>query len=256
MRGNRDLQLIVRAAIASALLAIVLPVPFLSLIAAAPLIFFLPGYAIVCAAFARRQIDVARLIVLSFGLSLAILALLPLLLDALPGGISTGWWAVGLCAVVLAAARAAALGRRRPARAAFRPPRISLAAPTAALVGIGLLAGVVAMFIAFHPVSAERAVGYTELWIEPLDGTTPAARVGITSREQRDDRFTIEVRAGGSERPFEARSFSLSPGQERELVVRPPDSEGRPMKVSVTLFLEGVAKPYRRVGAWIPEAPE
>jgi uncharacterized membrane protein len=256
MRGNRDLQLAVGAAIVSALLAILLPVPALSLIAAAPLVLFLPGYAIACAAFARRRVDVPRLLVLSFGLSLAVLALLPLLLDALPGGISTAWWAVGLCAVVLGASRAAALGRRKPARHAFRRPRMKVPAPEAALIAVGVLAAVIAMFVAFHPVSAGRAVGYTELWIEPLEQATPAARVGVASREQETARFTIEMRMGGSERPFEARSFRLAPGDERELLVRPPGSGGRPLKVSATLFREGFVEPYRRVAAWVLEAPE
>ncbi len=96
--------------------------------------------------------------------------LLPLLLDLLPGGISTGWWAVSLCLVVLGAARAAALGRRKPARAAFRRPRLSLARAEAGLLALGLLAGVAAVVLIFIPVSAKNAIGYSELWIVPQSG--------------------------------------------------------------------------------------
>jgi uncharacterized membrane protein len=255
MRGSRDLQLAVRAAVACAVLAIVLPVEALSLIAAAPLLFFLPGYAIVCAVFARRRIDFARLLVLSVGLSLAVLALLPLLLDLLPGGISIGWWAVSLCLVVLAAARAAALGRRQPARAAFRRPRFSLARPEAGLLAVGVLAGIAAVVLVFIPVSSKNALGYSELWIEPQSGEVPSVLVGVASREQEEDRFRMEARTNLSDIPFEITSFQLEPGEEQELVVEPPVAGERPVKISVTLFREGVSQPYRRVAAWTPEPP-
>jgi uncharacterized membrane protein len=255
MKGNRDLQLAVRAAVVCAVLAIVLPIPALSLIAAAPLVFFLPGYAIVCAVFARRRIDPARLLVLSVGLSLAVLTLIPLLLDLLPGGVSTGWWAIALCAVVLAAARAAALGRRKPARAAFRRPRLSLARPEAGLLAIGLLAGIAAVVLVFIPVSSKNALGYSELWIEPQGGEVPSVLVGVASREQEEDRFRMEARTNLSDIPFEITSFQLEPGEQRELVVQPPVAGERPVKISVTLFREGVPQPYRRVAAWTPEPP-
>ncbi|HYG96540.1 MAG TPA: DUF1616 domain-containing protein [Solirubrobacterales bacterium] len=255
MRGNRDLQVAVRAAVACAVLAIVLPTEVLSLIAAAPLVFFLPGYTIVCAVFARRRIDPPRLLVLSFGLSLAVLALLPLLLDLLPGGISTGWWAVSLCLVVLGAARAAALGRRKPARAVFRRPRLSLAKPEAGLLAVGLLAGIAAVVLVFIPVSSKNALGYSELWIEPRSGEVPSVLVGVASREQEEDRFTMEARTNLSDIPFEITSFELGPGEERELVVEPPVAGEQPVKISVTLFREGISQPYRRVAAWTPEPP-
>ncbi|HEX6602159.1 MAG TPA: DUF1616 domain-containing protein [Solirubrobacterales bacterium] len=256
MKGNRDLQLAIRVAVASAVLAILLPVPVLSLVVAAPLVFFLPGYAIVCAVFARhpRALDPVRLLVLSFGLSLAVLALVPLLLDPLPGGISTGWWAVALCLVVLAAARAAALARRKPARRAFRRPRPALAKADAGLVALGLAAGLAAVVLIFIPFSAKDALGYSELWIEPQASAVPTMVVGVASREQEEDRFRIEARTNLSDIPFEITSFELEPGEERELVVEPPVAGERPVKISVTLFREGIAAPYRRVAAWTEPA--
>lgn len=257
MRGNRDLQIAVRVAVASAILAILLPIPVLSLIVAMPLVFFLPGYAIVCAAFARhpRALDPARLLVFSFGLSLAVLALVPLLLDPLPGGISTGWWAVALCLVVLAAARAAALGRKKPARRAFRRPQLTPAKPDLGLIALGLAAGAAAVVLIFIPFSAKDALGYSELWIEPQAGEVPSVLVGVASREQEEDRFRMEARTNLSDIPFEITSFELEPGEERELVVEPPVAGERPVKISVTLFREGISEPYRRVAAWTPEAP-
>jgi uncharacterized membrane protein len=256
VKGNRDLQLVVRAAVVCAVLAILLPVPALSFVFAAPLVFFLPGYAIVCAVFARRNLDTPRLLVLSFGLSLAVLTLVPLLLDPLPGGISMGWWAVALCLVVLGASRAAALARRQPAQKAFRRPRLKLAGRDAGLAALGLVAAVVAVALIFIPFSAKDAIGYSELWIEPKEGAVPSAVVGVASREQESDRFTVELRTNLSDIPFEVTSIELSPGEEEELLVRPPVEGERPVKISATLFREGISQPYRRVAAWIPEAQE
>jgi hypothetical protein len=257
MRGNRDLSLAVKAAIVSALLAILLPVPVLSLLAAAPLLFFLPCYTIVCAAFAKRTIDPARLLVLGVGLSLVTLALVPLAINVLPGGVSTGWWAIALCLVVIGCARGAAVGRRRPSRAAFRRPRFHLRRADLALLAAGLAAGIVAVVLIFIPFSAKNALGYSEMWIEAKAGTAaPVAEVGVASREQSSSRFTVELRTNHDEKPFEVRSFRLSPGQRQELLVRPPSPGDRPVKVSATLFREGITKPYRHVAAWIPEPPE
>jgi Protein of unknown function (DUF1616) len=257
MRGNRDLSLAVKAAIASAILALLLPVPVLSLLAAAPLLFFLPGYAIVCATFAKRPIDPARLLVLSVGLSLVTLALVPLAIDVLPGGVSPGWWAVALCLVVIGCARGAALGRDRPASAAVRRPRFRGTRGELALLAGGLAAGIAAVVLIFIPFSAKHAIGYSEMWIEAKTGTAaPVATVGIASREQDSDRFTLELRTNRDEKPFEVRSFRLSPGEEQVLTVRPPSPGDRPVKVSATLFQNGITKPYRRVAAWIPGPPE
>jgi uncharacterized membrane protein len=257
MRGNRDLSLTVKAAIICAALALLLPVPVLSLLAGAPLFFFLPGYAIVCLAFAKRAIDPARLLVLSVGLSLATLALLPLVIDVLPGGISPGWWAVALCLVVIGCARGAALGRPKPARAAYRKPRRRTTRTDLSLLAAGIVAGIVAVALIFIPFAAKDAIGYSELWIEAKQGKAlPVATVGVASREQSRTGFTLELRTNRSEKPFEVRGFRLSPGERKLLTVRPPDPNGRPVKVSATLFRQGITKPYRRVAAWIPEPPE
>jgi uncharacterized membrane protein len=256
MRGNRDLDLAVKAAVVCAVLALLLPVPVLSLLFAAPLLFFLPGYTILCVAFARRTIDPPRLLTLSVGLSIAVLALAPLVIDPLPGGVAPGWWAVLLCLVVIGCARGAALARRKPARAAFRRPKVRIKRVDLGLLAAGLAAGVMAVVLIFIPFSAKNAIGYSELWIEAKAGkASSVAEIGIASREQSDARFTVELRTNRDEKPFDVRSFRLAPGEEQQLLARPPDPNGRPVKVSATLFREGITKPYRRVGAWIPEPP-
>lgn len=253
MRGHRDLALAALAAPLCGLLALALPVPVLSLLAAAPLALFLPGYAIACACFARRPIRLAHLLTFSLGLSLATLALVPLALTLLPGGISGPAWAVALSLVVVAACRGAAIARP-PGAAAPALPRIGVGPAQAGLLAVGGLAGVAAMVLAFTPMQAERAIGYTELWIEPVGERGTAVTVGIGSREQEAETFTVELRTNAGPRPFEVRRFRLEPGDERTLVARPPRDGVEQLKVSATLFRFGQAEPYRRVAAWIPGA--
>lgn len=251
MRGHRDLRRTVTAALLCALLALLLPFTPLSLLFVAPLAFFLPGYAITCAAFAKHPPERTLLALISVGLSLAVLALGALPLDLLPGGIRAGWWALLLVLVVVAACRAAALRRPRPLSRtpAWRPARPGRG--EAALLGVGGLSAVVAMVLIFVPLSATNAIGYTELWIEPL--TSSEVLIGVGNGEQREAHYTLELRANGRDKPFAVRQLNLERGEQAELTVPVPPAGGdRDVKVGVTLFRQGVIKPYRRVTAWLP----
>ena len=127
MRGHGDLEAAVGGAALCALLALFLPFDALRLLVGAPLLFFLPGYAITAAVFARGRIERRHFLVFSVGLSLAVLALGALVLNYLPGGIRGGWWALLLFLVVLGACRGAALRRPRRAGApiAWSLPRVN-----------------------------------------------------------------------------------------------------------------------------------
>ena len=163
MRGHRDLTILAGAAVALAALALAVPVDWLSLLLLAPLAFFLSGRAIVAAAFDRRPPDWPQTLALSIGLSLALLALLALPLNYL-GGLTPLSWALGLALVTLLACAVAAA--RRPE--GWRDPReLPRMAPTggasAALAIGGLIAAVAAVVLAFTPLSASHAEGFTAL---------------------------------------------------------------------------------------------
>ena len=78
---HRDLELVAIAAVLCALLAVAVPVEAISILAAAPLVLLLPGYAITAAAFGPRQLPAPQLIALSIGNSLAALVLGSLFLN-------------------------------------------------------------------------------------------------------------------------------------------------------------------------------
>jgi hypothetical protein len=263
MRGHDDLEAAVGAAALCALLALALPFDLLRILVGAPLLFFLPGYAITAAAFARGRIARGHFLVFAVGLSLAVLALGGLVLNYLPGGVRAGWWAVLLFLVVLGTCRGAAL--RRPRRMA---PPIAWALPRANRAQAGLLAGgillaVAAVGLAFVPLSATNAIGYTEIWIQPLEASAdPGVRIGIGSGERDDSSYRLVVEFGDGEGEA-TRQLTLAPGQKRVLELEPPDASPAatpgplPIPVTATLFKEDSPEPdqpFRQVSTYIAAA--
>jgi hypothetical protein len=260
VRGHGDLEAAVGGAALCALLALGLPFDLLRVLVGAPLLFFLPGYAIAAAIFAHGRIQRSHFLVFSVGLSLAVLALGAIVLNYLPGGIRAGWWAVLLFLVVLGACRGAAL--RRPKRAgppiSSDLPRVNLAqAGLLATAGLAVLAAVI---LAFVPLSATNAIGYTEMWIQPLEASQgPGVRIGVGSGERDDSRYRLVVEFGKGEGEA-SESLGLNPGEKVVLELQPPDDSpvtvpGSPaIPVTATLFKEDSPDPdlpFRRVSTWI-----
>lgn len=258
MRGHADLRRAVTAAVVCAAMALVLPFDAIRLVFAAPLVFFLPGYAIVAATFARRRLDRPKLLLLSAGLSLATLALGAVALNYFPGGIRSGSWALLLVAVVVGACRAAALRRPRSAAARLAWRRPSPSRAEAGLLAAGALAAIAAIVLPFVTVPSTHAVGYTEMWIQPVAGaSTAAVRIGVGNREQEGAAYELRVRFGGEDGEIVRRRLDLEAGEAIALRVPasdPPPAE-RALPVSAALFrVDTPDRPYRRVSAWVPAA--
>jgi uncharacterized membrane protein len=263
MRGHGDLEAAVGGAALCALLALALPFDLLRVLIGAPLLFFLPGYAITAAAFARGHIERSHFLVFSVGLSLAVLALGALILNYLPGGVRAGWWAVLLFLVVLGACRGAALRRARRAGAP-----VAWNVPQANRAQVGLLAGgallaVAAVVLAFVPLSATNAIGYTEIWIQPLEASEgPGVRIGVGSGERDDSTYRLVVEFGEGEGEA-TRGLALAPGQKLVLELQPPDTSPAatpgavPTPVTATLYKEDSPEPdqpFRQVSTFISTA--
>lgn len=259
MRGHRDLRIAAALALVCALLAPLLPVEVLSLLFALPLAFYLPGYALTAATFARHPIERPQLLLLSLGLSLCVLALGALLLNYVPGGIGPVSWAVLLVLVVLNGCRVAAL-RRPKARAgakAMARPKLRLTATAAGLLAGALLCTTAALALTFTTTSAMHADGYTALWLlppTPKDARQGGARVGVNNEEQKRVNYQLQVRVGNL--PSEVvRRFSLDPGETRVLKLAPPaPTSNGAVAVEARLFRRD--KPgnvYRSVAGWLTE---
>jgi hypothetical protein len=251
MRGHKVLRLLVAAAALCALLAVVLPVDVLRLVFALPLVLFLPGYSIALATFVRRRPEAPMLWLLGAGLSLAILPLGALLLNYVPGGIGTVSWALLLVLIVIGACRAAAIRRPPPRGSGPAMPRPRLNAAQAGVLGLAALAAATALVLAFIPVDAKHAIGYTELWITPSGGG--AARVGVRSNEHERGDYRLVVQFGSDASPT-VRRFTLEPGESHFLRVASGSAAAQP--VSAALFLSGHGgRAYRRVSTVIPSTP-
>jgi hypothetical protein len=255
---HRDLLGIVVVAAVLAALAVAIPVDWISLLLLAPLAFFLTGYAILLAAFVEGPQPWPRALWIGLGLSLAVLALLPLPLNYL-GGLRPGTWAVALVLVVIVACAIA--GARRGERwegdslAALALPRPS---PLAALLGLGALAlAAGAIVLSQTTVANGDAEGFTALWLKPAPaGGAPGAqaRIGVDNQEQHYTTYEVTAKfLGGGE---VTKTLSLEPGTHTtfDLDADPQPSAGHPTFVTVTLKRqpEETAVPYRRVYGWIP----
>jgi Protein of unknown function (DUF1616) len=256
MRGHGDLEAAVGTAALSALLVLVLPFEPLRMLLAAPLTLFLPGYAIAATIFARHRIARRQFLLFSVGLSLAVLALGGLLLNYGPGGVRAWSWALLLFLVVLGCSRGAALRRPRQADA---PVSWALPRPSRGQTGLlagGALAVVAALVLAFTPLAATNATGFTEMWISPLHGDG-GVRIGVGSAERDDSFYRLVVNFGGTREV--TRRFQLEPGQREVLALGESAAASAlvAIPVTATLFKESSAapqRPFRRVTTWLGPA--
>ena len=119
----------------------------------------------------------------SLGVSLSVLALGGLILNYL-GGLRALPWALLLVVIV---ARLLASGRACGGPATPRSVRFKLPVPgvlSVLAVVLGLSGAGAGLALAFHPVSADRAVGFSELWID-TGAATDSFGVGVGNQEHR-----------------------------------------------------------------------
>jgi hypothetical protein len=253
MRGHRDLRLVAAATAICVFGSLITPLGATRIVFAAPLALFLPGYAITAAVFGSRSLGRLDLVPLSVGISLAALILGSILLNYTPGGLRGVPWALLLLLIVLGGCRVAAL-RREPAPA--RQPAISIpkVTPTAAILSAGCVAmAAAALILAQTTLHADRAFGYTELWMSPPDQSGRVARIGVTSEQQHPTNYRLEVQFGDLPQPVVS-TFTLAPGESRTLSLkRGPSPQMVPVKA--TLFKRGHPHTvYRRVDGSLPAA--
>lgn len=252
MRGHRDLRGACVAAVACALVAALVPLEIVRLIAALPLALFLPGYAVVAAAFGSLELAPQKRLLLSVATSLMVLVLGTFVLNVFPFGLTTGSWAVLLPLVVIAACRGAALRRGRPAEGRKRSDPLPRPAPAAAAIGVIALAiAIAAVALAQKPLPADDAVGFTALWMLPTDSREDSVEVGVTSNQQHPTSYRLEVSLGKNQ--SKSYRVRLDPGEERALEVAvPPRSSGRTHVVATLYRAAEPQRIYRRVTSWLP----
>lgn len=125
-----------------------------------------------------------------------------------------------------------------------------------ALGAAAALALIAAVTLAFTPLAATNATGFTEIWIAPLPGDD-GVRVGVGSAERDDSSYRLVVNFGGSREV--TRELKLEPGQREVLALGESAAASSPLPVLVTatLFKENSPKPdrpFRQVTTWLGPA--
>jgi uncharacterized membrane protein len=171
------------------------PSPLLNLAAAAPLVFYLPGWSVLRALRAEPE-DWLGSVVLRVTLSLAIVLIAGLLLH-LPGWITKQGWlaalgatiAVGCVTSAASGSRAASASdriRSRLSRASFRPMGMVMMAAAIALAGAAIMLSIV-LALRHHEFY------YTQLWILPKKDAPDRVVVGLHNAEAGDESYAVEL---------------------------------------------------------------
>ena len=248
-RGIQATEVSIATVLAVVFLALVAPAAsFLRLVVSVPLVFILPGLAILSAWDPKRELGRVERFTISVALSISLTIGLGMLLALSPMGLSTGGCLLML-SVVTFAGNALALSRgaedfRSPEgpSATLRPLlpiAVSLAA-VALLVGITLAGGT------YRPSSGELV----QLWMLPdAAETSGRVKVGATRRVSDTSRFRLEYSQGST--TASDTQFELEPGQSMAFPVELP--AGTPDTASpLTARLTGVDTPTqsRSVTRW------
>jgi len=238
-----------------------------------PFVLFFPGYTLIAALFpARNDLDGIERVALSFGLSIAVVPLLGLILNYTPWGIRL--YPILLTLLVFTILMSIIANYRRNKLSFEKRFVVSLNVETTkwgslsrldkilsvALVGVIIFAVGSLYYVATTPKVGEK---FTEFYIlgsggkaegYPRDMKTGEEKeviLGIVNHEYRPVSYTAEVRMNGyvkkrlgpfelnhEEKKEESVSFSVSEPHEN-------------LKVEFLLFKDGESDPYRSLHLWV-----
>jgi hypothetical protein len=246
-----DLFIAVLIACVALLLTLLMPDTLvLRAIIGVPFMLFVPGYAITAAAFPHAILGLPERVVLSLGLSLAVLITGSLILYLMLGGLNANSWAILLFAVTLVASLIATVHRvRNPGDI---PARIHLGLRWYQLLffGFAALLVVAAFDLALTPLPSQGIQGYTELWIVPAGNEQKnVVRLGINSMEFATTSYKLDVQARG-QNIQEWSGIELTPGQKWETTMALPPAIAGQMVEAVIYRLDAPKEVYRRVEFW------
>ena len=237
-------------------------------------VLFLPGYTLVAALFPKQDsLDAVQRIALSFGLSIAVVPLIGLIMNYTPWGISLYPILISLLVFIVVAAGVAWFRRRRlPPEQRFEPrfrlgwlrfwrfPNrwdriLSGVLVVAILATIGML-----VFVAQSPRAEEK---FTEFYILDADGKAEnypdvvisgeeaEVTMGIVNREQEATDYIIKIFVAGQQ-VKEVKTMTLAHEESWEqLVSFSPTKVGENQEVEFMLFKIGEVEAYLDLHFWI-----
>jgi hypothetical protein len=256
--NRKAFDLVICSALAAVAMTLALLAPEIGparALVALPLVLFIPGYAIVAAAFPSGRLGTTERMLFSLGASLALVALAGLLLHWTALGLRPAAWAVALGNITLVASLVALVRRwQQPAGDALRPlalPRFGSAGLTlaqAGQLGLALLLVAGALLIARDGAIQQRATGFTQLWVLPDSAAQiDSVRLGVSNREPGAIGYRLLVTASGTiigSWP----QITLGPNEQWEATVALPTDQPAAVTVEAVLYrLDTPDTAYRRV---------
>jgi uncharacterized membrane protein len=214
-----------------------------------PLVLFVPGFIVTMILFPWTRLSIPERLLLSIGLSIALVALGGLILNLTPWGLqaSSLWFglvlgiAVGIAILFFARRGWWSEGIAFPKNANFNGRQW-------VLMALAALMAVVAFRVALTPAPQSGLEGYTLLSAQAADSSN-SIRLAVRSEEFKETKYQIKYQFNGS--VHEGPMLDLNPGQTWEQVVSIPvgDLAGK----SFTVLLYRLDKPtevYRHVDWW------
>jgi uncharacterized membrane protein len=254
------------------------PLAMLRLLLGLAFVLLVPGYALQAAFFpSRDDLDGPERLALAFGLSLALVPPIALVLDRLPWGIRPWPILIAECACAVAAAVAAVYRRGRLPegerfifafemhaggwwRSQDRTARRLYALLAAALA----MFAVAASAILFVPHPSDR---FTEFYVlgsgglaenyprEAAAGQPVSVTLGIVNREGAAAQYRAEARSGG-QTLAQVGPLQLGAGQASEVPLSfAPPGIGDDVQTEFLLYRDGGTEPYRRLLLWMKVMP-
>lgn len=272
LSASYDLLFLVLLALALPLLQVT-PWPILRIAVGLPAVLFAPGYTLTAAAFPRRADmgGVARA-ALSFGLSVAVIPILALLLDRLPWGLRPLPIVLAMASFILVASCVALVRRMAlPADVVAVPPAIeplswssviSRRVLTQYLLG-GLVLAIVLGTAAYSLARPDPSSRLTEFYAlgagglaesyprEIAPGQSIQVELGIVNREGAPGRYRVEARSAG-QLLAQAGPIDLIDGASwRAPLSYALPQPGLDQQVDILLYRDDAPQPYRQLRLYV-----
>ena len=248
--------------------------PIIGTVLALPLVFITPGYTLTGALFHRRSLDRTYRLLLSLGISVSIVIVGGLLLNALPAGLRPSSWSMLLALLTLLFAVLGTYWQRKTAPPASPPnvgTRLIASAPLTAsasrltpLPGIAPTPGIeshlrppsfrlrwygwivcalAVLVMAFSIVFSASSVaqqphtGFTQFWMLPSNqpGAACSVYLGIQSYEATSETYRVAMTANGNEESVWP-SIQLAPREQWDQLVPIHSIHNGPVYVEAQLY--------------------
>ena len=217
---------------------------------ALPLVLFLPGFALTLILFKRVELGTPERLLLSVGLSVALTALIGLLLNWTRWGLTTtSLWITFLAVLATEVVVILLIYRKQWIDLIHLPAKMNFSLRQWILMSLAALVTLTALYIARTPVPQQGFEGYTTLWLQPSD-QADMIRLGVNSEEFETTEYQIRFELAGA--VYSGPTLELQPGERWEGVLRLPTEQSTDKQLKVLLYrLDHPNEIYRHAVWWL-----